>query len=87
MERICENCYYSKPAVRDDVVYCSYLGDTIGDGKNQEKSEHVIDSIRFKGFVYESFVQLDPKGKEEPKLLPCVTLKSQCRKFHEKRDN
>jgi len=62
-------------------VYCSYLGDTIGDGTDQKKAEHVVDSLRFKGFVFKGFVQMDPTDKADPVLMPCVTLKSQCRKF------
>jgi len=81
MEKACENCYYSKNAVRDDLMYCSYIGDTIGDGKDNSIAEHVIDSLRFKGFVYEGYVDFGG----ELVLKPCVTLKSQCRKFNPKK--
>jgi len=84
-EKACENCYYSRVAIREDLVFCSYLADTMGDTKDGRIVEHVIDTLRFKGFMFEGYVQMDPKDKEEPVKMPCVTLKSQCRKFSAKR--
>ena len=78
IERNCENCYYSKPAIRDDLMYCSYIADTIGDGSDVKLDKHVTETIRFRGFVHEAYVEF---GENPPQLKPCVTLKSVCRKF------
>jgi hypothetical protein len=82
-ERKCENCYYVRPAVRDDLLYCSYLGDTIGSGEDISLDEHVVNSIKFKGFVFEGFVEI----AGEPVLKPCVTPDSRCKKFSTQKGN
>ena len=82
-ERKCEDCYYSRPAVNDDLMFCSYIGDVmamedIKDGYNMELAKDLSRTIAFSGDVFEAFIDT---GKDAPILAPCVAKTSSCRKY------
>ena len=84
IDKKCEDCRYSQPSLNDELVYCSYIGDTIGIGDDMRKAEHVVDTINFSGVVYSAFVEMFEGA--DPEERPCVQKGSKCRKFSPKRD-
>jgi len=79
----CEDCYYSRPAVSEDFVFCSYVADVMAikgveNGYDMKLAQELTKTIAFSGDVYEAYIDT---GKEYPVLGPVVTKVSNCRKY------
>lgn len=81
----CDDCFYSRQAVNEDFMYCSYVGDVLSmggveNGYNMDLARELSKTIGFSGDVYEAFIDM---GGKAPVLGPVVTKVSRCRKFRD----
>jgi len=79
----CSGCYYSRPAVNEELSFCSYVADVmaldgIAAGYDMKLAKDLVKTIAFSGDVFEAYVDT---GKEYPVLAPCVNDNGLCRKY------
>lgn len=80
----CKECYYSRPAVAEGLMFCSYVADVMAldgnkDGYDMELAESLVTTIGFKGEVFEAFVDM-LGDTTEPVLAPVVSENGICLK-------
>lgn len=88
MERKCENCYYSKPAMNEDLVVCTYMNDILNHDGIMDSTEewrtarYFAKLTNFNGDAYEAFADEDG----EKILKVCVSKDASCGKFTKARN-
>jgi hypothetical protein len=86
----CETCYYSHPAMNEELVVCSYMNDIIsGEAKDLSNDvdlqtiKYFTDITNFSGDAYQAYVEIEG----EPVLRLCVEKEASCGKWqHKHRD-
>lgn len=83
MERKCETCYYSKPAMNEDLVMCSYMDDIMNHGNVLDSKEewstarYFAKLTNFSGDAFEAYVEVG----DEKLLKVCVEKTAKCGKW------
>ena len=87
MERNCNSCYYSQPALNEELVVCSYMNDILSNGDILDSKEEWRNAryfARLSNFSGDAFEAYAKEG-EETVLKVCVDKSSICGKWAQKR--
>ena len=83
--KVCENCFYSRKAMNEDLVVCAYMDDILrkdeimGDKQDWKTARYFASLSNFSGDVFEAFAE--PVKDGEPVMKVCVLKTAKCGKW------